>query len=218
MSATQALSMLRARFDRVALQPPPTARRSDEAALQSSSPQAWAQLADWCHTPSPRAERGAWHGKASNDFAVGTLLGPDSQATAAWANAFARSIDGSTALDALTGSAMGHVTGLAWRARIKLNDAMWWRPRQPSDPWDAGWASTSPPAERRLQGHFMPRRATLILAAGSDSAGLAMALAALAQRGSELQHPLRWLWVGAPAATPRALPPHLQSSATVQLG
>ena len=218
MSATQALSNLRARFDRVALQAPPAARRSDEAAHASRWPQAWAQLADWCHTASPSAERGAWHGKASNDFAVGTLLGPDNETTAAWANAFAHMIDGSTALEALPGGAIGQFTGLAWRARIKLNDAMWWRPRQPSDPWDAGWASTSPPAERRLQGHFMPRRATLILASGSDSLGLAMALAALAQRGSELQHPLRWLWVGEPAATPRPLPPHLQSTTTIRFG
>lgn len=214
MSATQALSQLRARFDRVALQPPPAARRIDEAAHAARWPQAWAQLADWCHTPSPQAERGAWHGKASNDFAVGTLLGPDSQATAAWANAFARMIDGSTALEALPGGAMGQLTGLAWRARIKLNEAMWWRPRLPSDPWDAGWASTSPPAERRLQGHFLPRRATLILSAGSDSAGLAMALAALAQRGSELQHPLRWLWVGEPQAPAAA---HLRATLNVQL-
>ena len=211
MSATQALSMLRARFDRVALQPPPSARRSEPP---EPWPEAWAQLANWCHSPSPRADRAAWHGKASNDFAVATLLGPDHETTTAWANAFARKIDGSTALEALPGHALGRLTGLAWRARIKLNDAMWWRPRQPSDPWDAGWASTSPPAERRLQGHFMPRRATLILAAGSDSVGLAMALAALAQRGSELQHPLRWLWVGEPQAPAAA---HLRAILTVQL-
>ncbi|MBL0150014.1 MAG: hypothetical protein IPP87_15420 [Ideonella sp.] len=210
MSATQALANLRARFDRVALQPPARTPRTAEQALASADPEAWARLLTWCNSPSQQADHAAWHGKASNDFAVATLCGPAAAASAAWANAFARSLDGSTALEALPGRA----AGLLWRARIKLHDAMWWRPRQPSDPWDAGWASTAPPAERQLQHHFLPRRATLILAAGEDSPGLAMALAALAQRGAELQHPLRWLWVGEPQAPAAA---HLRSTLTVPL-
>lgn len=205
MSATQALANLRARFDTVALQAPAAAPRATEQALRQRDPATWAQLLDWCHTPDARSTQAPWHGRASNDFAVAQLLAADdanvSDHLRPWAQALARHIDGSVALEALP----GRLPGLAWRARIKLNDAMWWRPRQASDPWDAGWASTSPPAERQLQNRFLPRRATLILAQAADSDGLRLALASLAQRGAELQHTLRWLWVG---ALPEAARPH----------
>jgi len=114
----------------------------------------------------------------------------------AWANAFARQLDGGTALDALP----GRLPGLALRLRVKAADAAWWRTRRATDPWDAGWASAAPPALRQLQGAWMPRRATLLLApAGNASvqAALALTLATLQQRSAEFRHPVRWLWVAA---------------------
>lgn len=209
MSATQALASLKARFDQVALQAPAAAPRATEQAQQQRDPATWAQLLDWCHTPDARSGRAPWHGRASNDFSIARLAlaeGNVPDDLKAWAQAFARHLDGSVALESLP----SQFAGLAWRARIKLNDAMWWRPRQKADPWDAGWASTSPPAERRLQHHFLPRRATLILALAADADGLALALTSLAQRGAELQHPVRWLWVGEPAPGARPPAPHLQ--------
>ena len=210
MSFTQHLADVRARFDRVALQPPQPAPSAVQDASQARYPLAWQQLLQWCHTSAAPHGPAAWHGQAANDWSIATLQGPDAAITTGWANAFARTLDGSTTLETLP----GRLPGLALRARVKLHDAMWWRPRQPSDPWDAGWASTSPPAERQLQGHFLPRRATLILAAGVDSPGLAMALAALAQRSDDLRHPMRWLWVGEPVGEGK---PTTRSMLTVML-
>lgn len=209
MSIERRLANLRARFDGVALQAPKRAPRQAEQALLSSQAATLGELADWCHTPARRGAPGVWHSAATQDLSVATLLGADGAATAAFANAFARALDGSTALES-----MSAVAGLGFRLQVKLHDAMWWRPRRPADPWDAGWASTAPPAQRRLEGHFLPRRATLILAPGEDSIPLTLALAQLAQRSDEFAHPVRWLWVGAPSL---ARAEHLRSSLTLTL-
>jgi hypothetical protein len=96
----------------------------------------------------------------------------------------------------------GRAAGLAFRLGVKLHDAMWWRPRQPDDPWDAGWVIDTPPALDRLATGFLPRRATLVLADAQAAGRLRPALAAMAQRQAEFRHPVRWLWVGGEAGLP----------------
>lgn len=79
---------------------------------------------------------------------------------------------------------------------------MWWRQRQPQDPWDAGWALATAAGLARLQSGFAPRRATLILADGQQADTLQAALAALASRCSDFHQPVRWLWVGGDGELP----------------
>ena len=110
----------------------------------------------------------------------------------ATANTWARQIDGSARLDALPSRA----AGLRFRLQTKQHDAMWWRPRQPDDPWDAGWAVNTPPALRQIKNQFMPRRATLILADRAEAEPLRLCLAALVARSDDFRHPVRWVWVG----------------------
>ena len=110
----------------------------------------------------------------------------------AWIDHVARQLDGSLHLAALPGRA----TQLAMRLGVKWHDAVWWRQRQIDDPWDAGWALSTPAALHRWQTAFWPRRATLVLADGQAAALLGPYLAALSQRQAGFRHPVRWLWVG----------------------
>ncbi len=195
MSLVQYLVGLQATFDTQALRPP-AAALAERARLQAQAPAARA-LTAWCMAGAvPRMRQ---------PLAVGALrgaVGADAAALATWADAFAREIDGGMRLDALPSQA----AGLAWRLRAKLQDAQPWRARQPSDPWDAGWAMSTPPALRRLQGDWMPRRATLVLADAADHEALRLALAALWQRSEGFRHPVRWLWVGGGGAELPAVP------------
>lgn len=79
---------------------------------------------------------------------------------------------------------------------------MWWRPRQPQDPWDAGWALSTAAGLQRLQTGFTPRRATLFLADGRQADALQAALHALAARSDGFHQPVRWLWVGGAGELP----------------
>ena len=178
-----------ARFDSLALRPPAAA--ADEVARLQAWPDLARSLQAWClqgavPRPDQRLALGHLAGAAGDD---GAALVP-------WADAFARQIDGGTRLDA-----MPRLAGLAWRLQVKLNDLLPGRQRQPDDPWDAGWASTTPPALRQLQAHWRPRRPTLLLARVSEAPALRLALAALGQREGEFRHAVRWLWVGSAAAT-----------------
>ena len=164
-----------------------------------------AALQAWCwHGAGPGTAPAWWPGalpRVASRLAVATLrgaAGAPAAATIAWADSFARQLDGSNRLAALPGRA----AGLAFRLGVKLHDAMWWRPRQPDDPWDAGWAIDTAPALRHLQNNFQPRRATLILADARRFEPLSAGLAGLAQRQAGLRHPVRWLWTGGEAELP----------------
>lgn len=197
MSLSLHLQGLRARFDALALRPPTAT--ADEAARLSAQAATAERLLAWCH-------HGAGPGQASpaqpgaapvadQRLAVGALRSAadsDPNPLTAWADAFARQIDGGTRLDALPGRA----AGLAFRLGVKLHDAMGWRARQPTDPWDAGWVITTPAALARLRTVWTPRRATLLLADAGASDTLRPCLTVLAQRSAGFRHPVRWLWVG----------------------
>ena len=217
MSLSRHVAGLRARFDRLALRPPAAAAASAAASasasaarpaaqaarsadiletIQPSGPTLASQLQAWCWQGAGPGNSAWWQPgaqpKVAQRLAVAALRGPDAVATTAWANAFARQIDGSARLDALPGTA----ARLALRLGVKAHDAMWWRARQAGDPWDAGWAINTPPALRHWKARFMPRRATLILADRAEAAALQACLAALVLRSDDLRHPVRWLWVG----------------------
>lgn len=182
---------LQARFDSLALRPP--AATDDAQVRLQAQAAAVRALNTWCLQGAvPRVRQrmlvGALRGAA----------GADALALMAWADAFARQIDGGMRLDAMSTG----VQALTWRLQVKLNDARPWRARQPTDPWDAGWALSAPAALRQLQTAWMPRRPTLVLADAADHAALRLALTALWQRHTGFRHPVRWLWVGGGADLP----------------
>lgn len=197
MSLSLHLQGLRARFDTEALRPP--APSPGEAARLSVQAATAGRLLAWCHRGAGprRAPPGKPDGRpaAEQRLAVGALRNaadsnPD--ALTAWADAFARRIDGSHRLEALPGRA----AGLAFRLGVKLHDTMWWRARRPTDPWDAGWVITTTAALDRLQTVWTPRRATLLLADAGAQETLRPCLTVLGQRSADFRHPVRWLWVG----------------------
>ena len=203
MSLSGHIAGLRARFDRLALRPPSAAAdtgtlKAGQAAqtARTAEPTISGPLQAWCWQGSGPGNSAWWQPGVRpavvQRLAVAALRGPDAAATTAWANAFARQIDGSTRLDALPSA----VARLALRLVEKGIDAMWWRARQSDDPWDAGWAINTPPALRHWRAGFMPRRATLILADRTEATALEPCLAALVLRSDDLRHPVRWLWVG----------------------
>lgn len=180
------LVAVQAGFDTEALRPPATA--TAELARLRAQPQAARALNQWCLNGAvPRLRHRLTVGALRAAAGAG-----DPVALMGWAEAFARHMDGGIRLDALPTRA----AGLAWRVRTKLNDARPWRTRRPDDPWDAGWAHSTPGALRRLQTDWMPRRPTLVLADAADHVALRLALTALWQRRERFRHPVRWLWVG----------------------
>ncbi len=194
MSITGHLLSLRQRFDRLALRPP--AARPDELALCSQQADTCAALQAWVWAGAGPGNVDGWRPgarpKVRQRLALGALRGADDAQALALANAFARRLDGSQQLAALGGG----VAGVGLRLQVKGHDAMWWRQRQASDPWDAGWAVNTPPALRHIKSGFRPRRATLILADRSEAQPLRLCLAALVARSDDFRHPVRWLWVG----------------------
>lgn len=170
------LGTLLARFDGAVLRvepspaigraPAPTAatRQAVEAALQA-----------WCFT--------------GTRFALATLARGPAAERAGLVEAFSRRLDGSEQLAA----AGGALAGLLLRLRVKGQDAMWWRQRQPSDPWDAGYLIGEPQALRA----FRPRRATLMVAEPElDDAPLREAVRTLAANSVGFHQPVRLLVLG----------------------
>ncbi len=170
------LRTLSARFDLQALEPPlPLA----EPALQAAQGHAaWPGLLAWCHQGAP----GAVHTLPGNTDLAG-------QAGADLAHALCLVMDGSLQLRACRGAA----ARLALRLRTKFNDVAVWRPRQPADPWDAGWLR---PGSAGLQAftRFTPRRPTLLVAGPAlGRAHQQEAEAVLRERQAQAPQPLRLL-------------------------
>ncbi len=195
MSLARTIAGLRARFDSLALRPPAAA--SDETRRLQGQAAVVQALTDWCQAGAGPGCCSPWqpggHPAVDVRLKAAALRGPGRQdaAITAWVNALGRQLDGGTRLDA-----MPHSDGRRWRLQIKLAEAAWWRPRQPADPWDVGWAINTPPALRQMLGLWMPRRATLVLADAAEFDALAPSLGRLWQRQDDFRHPVRWLWVG----------------------
>ena len=168
--------LLLARFDGSVMRVEPSRPIAERAgARHALAPATWAALQAWCFT----GER----------FAVATLQGPPA-GRVGLVEAFSRQLDGSDQLAA----AGGALAGLLLRLRVKGQDAMWWRKRQPSDPWDAGYLIGEPQALRA----FRPRRATLMVAEeeGLDEASLREAVQSLATNSGAFHHSVRLLVMG----------------------
>ena len=198
MSLASHFRGLCARFDQQALRPPAPSNSAADDALARQQP-AWSGLQAWCQQGagpghSARSQPGA-RPAVTRRLAVAALRGTDDRTTLAWADALARQLDGSVALAVLSGGSRGPAA-LAMRLRTKAQDAMWWRPRQADDPWDAGWAINTPSARQHWRSGFLPRRATLVLADRRLASALGLHLVALAARSDGFRHPVRWLWVG----------------------
>lgn len=164
------LRALSARFDLQTLEPPlPLA----EPALQAAQAHAaWPGLLAWCHQPV--------------HWAVHTLAG---EAGTDLAHTLCLVVDGSLQLRACRGGA----ARLALRLRTKVNDVAVWRPRQPADPWDAGWLRAGSAGLQALA-RFTPRRPTLLVAGPAlGRAHQQEAEALLRARQAQAPQPLRLL-------------------------
>ena len=189
------LRSLAAGFDDLALSAPAPALREVEEDLALRQPDTWQQLIDWCHHGAGPGHRPllspAAQPAVQDRIAVASLLCPDDMLAETWSQVLARTLDGARRLDELPG-----LVGLGWRVLVKAREACWWRPRGRDDPWDAGWARTAPASLQQLGRHFLPRRATLVLADRSHQHLLEPALTQLLLRCEAFDHPVRWLWVG----------------------
>ncbi len=170
------LRTLSARYDLQALEPP---LPLDEPALQAAQAHAaWPGLLAWCHQDS--------------HWAVHSLPGDTGLAEGArvdLAHALCLVVDGSLQLR----SCRGATARLALRLRTKFNDVAVWRPRQPADPWDAGWLR---PGSNGLQAlaQFTPRRPTLLVAGPAlGTAHQQEAQAVLLARQARAPHLMRLL-------------------------
>ena len=136
-------------------------------------------LSHWCHQGSA-----AVRGRVKQRLAVAVLDG----ASSASVEAFMRQLDGDTALRALP----NRLSQQALRLRVKAHDAMWWRPRQPTDPWDCGYLANTPTVRQALA-HFRPRRATLMVADAMPTEVLQAHLATLRAQAPHYRHAVRLL-------------------------
>lgn len=187
--AAWARSLL-ARFDGAVLRVEPLHASAGAAAATGHA--AWAPLQAWCFAGagdgrSPFGRPWALP-RVPQRFTVATLAPGAEAEQAQTVEAFSRHLDGSDQL-----AAGGRVAGLWLRLRVKLNDALAWRARQASDPWDAGYLI----GERADWQRFQPRRATWMVADGGLSdAALHEAVRVLHANSAGYRHPVRLLVVG----------------------
>ena len=185
---------LMARFDGAVMRvEPPRAVGSTAVPLNAAQQAAWAHLHTWCFAGAGDGRNPFWRPGAlprvEQRFALARLANGLDTERAPLVEAFCRHLDGSDQLAA----AGGAMAGLLLRLRVKRDDALWWRARQPSDPWDCGHLIGEPQALQR----FQPRRATLMVADESLSdAALRRALHVMQANSAGFHHPVRLLVVG----------------------
>jgi hypothetical protein len=107
----------------------------------------------------------------------------------ATAEQFCLQLDGSLRM-----AGSGPLGRLQLRLMTKLNDAMWWRALQPTDPWDCGHVRATPAGLQAMRG-FIPRRPTLMVATGLTPALRQELLSALQQRQADWPHAVRLLLI-----------------------
>lgn len=152
-------------------------------------------LAAWCSAGAGVEGGSFWRPGAAPTLeiplAVALWRGGDAASAARQTEDFSRRLDGSDRLAATRG-ALG---GMVLRCRVKCHDAMWWRARQPSDPWDCGYLVCEPAVHQALR-RFQPRRATLMVAHAWPAAALQQALESLITQSAGFRHPVRLLVTG----------------------
>jgi hypothetical protein len=150
-----------------------------------------ADLRSWCHVGAGGGGRPLFRpGAAINlpiPLAFKALTGSSPAQTSRLAEALCLDLDGSVQLHTLSSAS----ARWALRLRVKAQDAVWWRARQPADPWDTGYARTDTQALTAWPS-FRPRRPTLVLLAASGPAAGACR-AALVSAQAAFDHPVRVL-------------------------
>lgn len=184
-----------ARFDGRVMRVEPLRRPMPLRILLNGAQQRdWDELHAWCFDGAGPGGRPFWRPwgatRVDSRFAIATLARDPEAAHAATIESLCWHLDGSGQL-AAAGSALA---GLRLRLRVKFLDVLWWRTRQPADPWDCGHLIGGPEALRALQ-QFRPRRATLMVATGLDDATLREASRTLEANCARFEHPVRLLVV-----------------------
>lgn len=183
-----------ARYDDEALHaPPPNGPGMEWAGPQGEARRiAWDALHAWCFIGAGSGRSPICCPWAMPDvprrFSIAVLTGIDGPGKSQLAQALCRELDGTPLLEACK----GRLAGLRLRLGVKLAECVWWRSRQPLDPWDAGHLGENPARLQRL-GQFLPRRATLIVADQLSADSLKRAIELLAARAPDFRHPVRLL-------------------------
>jgi hypothetical protein len=189
------MPVLVARYDGKAMQleppdgPLPCPSRSPAPGERAT----WEQLQRWCLEGVGTGKCPVWPPWGLPDvpqrLSVAMLLSSGSSAQRSLVERFSRELDGSLELAHVGGAWAGFLL----RLRVKLNDAMWWRARRASDPWDCGYLVNDPAARQALR-QFRPRRATLLVAAGDwPVQALRQDIEVLHARQARFHHPVRVL-------------------------
>jgi hypothetical protein len=198
-------SVLLARYDSQALLAPAGGPPSHPSPQGERGRQAWQQLRQWCFSGAgsgerPRLKPGA-RPAVERHFSVAVLNARDEALAASLAEALCLELDGTRRMQAC-GSAAAQ---LRLRLSVKLREAAWWRPRRARDPWDSGHVHAHAAGQDRLARVFLPRRATLIVAAGLPHAEVLACITALHARQTEFDQPVRLLVLNPRADLPALL-------------
>jgi hypothetical protein len=182
-----------ARYDDEALRAAPTTDVGMQWAgsLGEQQEAAWSWLQARCFKGAGIGRSPAllpWETPTITPFSVVVLTGVNGVGKSHLAEAFSRHIDGSTRLEKLPGS------WARWRVSlcVRVHGCMWWRARQEADPWDCGYLVEDSTARGMLP-HFLPRRATLLIADELLPATLLDCISRLSERRTKFRNPVRLL-------------------------
>ncbi len=161
-------------------------------ALGTHQQQTWELLKTWCFEDAGSGASPLWRPwvmpEVEKRFSIAILTGSNGVGKSHLAEALCQHLDGKLQLDDCSMRA----AGVRLRFRWKLRSCMWWRERQPSDPWDSGYLVEDGARRKRLA-HFSPRRATLLVADELQPDSLLECLADLNARRVDYRHPVRLL-------------------------
>lgn len=198
-------SVLLARYDSQALLAPAGGPPSRPSPQGERGRQAWQQLRHWCFSGAGNGARPLLQPRAQaaveRRFSVAVLNARDGALAASLAEALCLELDGTRQMQACGGAA----AQLRLRLGVKLREAMWWRPRRADDPWDSGHVHAHAAGQDRLARVFLPRRATLIVAAGLPPGALLACIKGLHARQAEFSQPVRFLALNPGADLPAVL-------------
>lgn len=194
--ARRVLPVLVSRYDSAAMRVEPPAGTAAEARSEpvGHEPAEAHALGAWCSAGAGPGGGSFWRPglppRVERCFTVAVWSG-EPAAMARLIEGFSRQLDGSDQLRA----AGGGLGGWWLRLRVKLHDAMWWRARQPDDPWDCGYLVCEPSVRQALS-RFQPRRATLMVADAWPADALQQVIESLSEQSPGFQHPVRLLVTG----------------------
>jgi hypothetical protein len=125
--------------------------------------------------------------------AFATLQTKPNHPMPAWIQTLADRLDGTEVLAALPSPQHK----FWYRLQVKWCDVRWWRPRQPTDPWDCGYLQ--PQATLADVAAFRPRRATLVVVLGLPPQPLMDLVRTIQTESTAYRQPVRLLLTDAHA-------------------